>query len=191
MDAFEAYKLYIALKNHFTSKNYDFFKYEGRTRASRTTFERRADKYFFHKLSKRKDPLEFLVSNFVYNGDSWIGELVQNSESEKFYKQFLKTKESLTYVFTNDLDKLDSNFDSNFIVEEGQHPKLLKLLLQNEITIETFIILDELVLFSRKWNRRITDTVVWPQVHLKCKKYRQFLTIDRDKMKKIVLDKFS
>ena len=191
MDAFEAYKLYLALKNHFTSKTYDYFKYGGRTKASRTTFEKRSDKYFFHKLSKRKDPVEFLVSNFVYSGDNWIGDLVHNSESERLYKQFLKVKESLSYTFSNDLDKLESEFDSNFLVVDGQHPLLLKLLLRNEITIETFVILDELVSFSRKWSRRIEETVVWPQVNLKCKKYRQFLEFDRDKMKKIVLDKFS
>ncbi|MFZ4600148.1 MAG: hypothetical protein ACOYNN_16025 [Terrimicrobiaceae bacterium] len=191
MDAFEAYKLYLALKNHFTSKTYDYFKYGGRTKASRTTFEKRSDKYFFHKLSKRKDPVEFLVSNFVYSGDNWIGDLVHNTESERLYKQFLKVKESLSYTFSNDLDKLESEFDSNFLVVDGQHPLLLKLLLRNEITIETFVILDELVSFSRKWSRRIEETVVWPQVNLKCKKYRQFLEFDRDKMKKIVLDKFS
>jgi hypothetical protein len=29
MDPFEAYCKYIALKNHFTQKNYDYFKYNG------------------------------------------------------------------------------------------------------------------------------------------------------------------
>lgn len=191
MDAFEAYKLYVALKNHFTSKTYDYFKYGGRTRASRTTFEKRTDKYFFHKLSKRKDPLEFLVSNFVYNGDVWIGDIVQNAESEKFYKQFLKTKESLSYIFINDCDKLDTVFDNNILVKDGQHPALLRMVLRNEITVETLIILEDLLSFMRYWNRNITDNIVWPQLYLKCKKYKQFMEYDREKMKKIVLDKFS
>lgn len=191
MDAFEAYKLYIAIKNHFTSKTYDYFKYGGRTKASRTTFEKRTDKYFFHKLSKRKDPLEFLVSNFVYNGDTWVGDLVQNSESERYYKQFLKNKESLSYIFSSDCDKLDPTFDTNILVEDGQHPKLLKMVLRKEIQIETLIILDELTSFMKYWNRNITDTIVWPQLYLKCKKYKQFLNFNRDKMKEIVLAKFS
>ena len=29
MDGFEAYKHYLALKSHFTSKTYDYFKYNG------------------------------------------------------------------------------------------------------------------------------------------------------------------
>jgi hypothetical protein len=191
MDAFEAYKLYLALKSHFSNKNYDYFKYGGRTRASKSTFEKRSDRYFFHKLSKRKDVLEFLVSNFVYNNDGWVGNLIQNTEAEKYYARFLKTKESLTYVYVNDLDKLNDNFDSNFAVVDGQHPILLKLLLRGDIAIETFIILDDLVNFSRKWNRRIEENVIWPQVNLKCKKYKPFITFDRDKVKKITLEKFS
>jgi hypothetical protein len=191
MDAFEAYKLYLALKSHFSNKNYDYFKYGGRTRASKSTFEKRSDRYFFHKLSKRKDVLEFLVSNFVYNNDGWVGNLIQNTEAEKYYARFLKTKESLTYVYINDLDKLNDNFDSNFAVVDGQHPILLKLLLRGDIAIETFIILDDLVNFSRKWNRRIEENVIWPQVNLKCKKYKPFITFDRDKVKKITLEKFS
>ena len=191
MDAFEAYKIYIALKSHFTTKYYDYFKYNGRTRASKATFEKRADKYFFHKLSKRKDVVEFLVSNFVYNGDEWIGNLVQNTESEKCYRSFLKTRESLSYCFSNDLDRLKEEFDSNFVVEDGQHPYALKLYLRKDITIETLIILDDLLGCFKKWNRKINDTVVWPQVYLKCRKYKQFFEYDRSKMKQIVLDKFS
>jgi len=191
MDAFDAYKLYLSLKSHFNNKTYDYFKYGGRTRASRTTFDKRPDKYFFHKLSKRKDILEFLVSNFVYSSDKWVGDLVQNSESEKNLRQYQKYRESITYIFSNDLDKLDSSFDSNFVVVDGQHPELLKKVLRGTINIETFIILDDLIGFMSKWNRRIEDNVVWPQLYLKCKKYRPFLEFDRERLKKIVLDKFS
>lgn len=191
MDAFEAYKIYIALKSHFSSKTYDYFKYNGRTRASKSTFEKRADKYFFHKLSKRKDIVDFLVSNFVYNGDHWVGDLVQNSESEKCYRKLLKVRESLSYIVENELSKLEPDFDSNFKILDGQHPKALKLYLQKEISIETLIILDDLVSCFKVWNRRIQETVLWPQIYLKCKKYRQFFDYDKNKMRQIVLDKFT
>lgn len=193
MDAFEAYKTYVAIKNHFTSKSYDFFKYNGRTKASRTTFEKRNDRYFFHKLSRRKDMVEFLVANFVYanNPAHWVGDLLNNEQSEQMYFRYLKIRESLSYLFSQDLDKLEEQFDANFQVIDGQHPILLRKYLSNEINIETLIILDDLVSYMRKWNRRIEDTIIWPQVYMKCKKYRPFFEYDRDKMKRIVLDKFS
>lgn len=189
MDAFNAYKTYIAIKNHFNSKTYDFFKYNGRTRASKTTFDKRADKYFFHKLSKHKDCTNFLVSNFLVT-DCWVGELVNEQVAEKNYLSWKKRIESLSYIFKNDLDKLSDDFNSNFAVINGQHPHLLKLYLRKEISPETVLILDDILSFFRMWNRKIDDTIVWPTEYQRLKKYRPFFTIDLQKYKKVVLDKF-
>lgn len=189
MDGFDAYKTYVALKNHFTSKTYDFFKYNGRTRASLQSFEKRHDKYFFAKLSKQKNVIDFLVANIAYGGDVWVGDVINNTEAEKHYLRFLKIKESISYIFKQDLQKFDSPFLSNFVVLDGQHPKALQLLLEKQINIETLIIINELSSFMKIWNRKIEDTVVWPTIYLKCKKLRPFLTFDNDKMKNILVER--
>lgn len=189
MDGFDAYKTYVALKNHFTSKTYDFFKYNGRTRASLQSFEKRHDKYFFAKLSKQKNIIDFLVANIAYGGDVWVGDVINNTEAEKHYLRFLKIKESISYIFKQDLQKFDSPFLSNFVVLDGQHPKALQLLLEKQINIETLIIINELSSFMKIWNRKIEDTVVWPTIYLKCKKLRPFLTFDNDKMKNILVER--
>ncbi|NBX48524.1 hypothetical protein EBT25_01060 [bacterium] len=191
MDAFEAYKHYLALKSHFTTKTYDFFKYNGAVKARRESFDVRKDKYFFHKLSKRKDITDYLVSLFVYGTkDSWIGDIVRNEENEKQYKQWQKVKESLTYVFMSDLEKFNDDLVSSFIVEDGQHPHALKLLLRKEIHLETFIILNDIMRFASTWNREIQDQIVWPEIKQKCKKYQPFLQYDKEKLKKVLVDKF-
>jgi hypothetical protein len=190
MDAFEAYKQYCALKSHFYTKHYDYFKYGGRVRAGRGTFDRRADKYFFHKLSKQKNVQDYLVANFVYCGDQWVGDLVNNTESDKRYRELLRVRESMSYIFETDLRKLDPDFNSNFTVTDGQHPIALKKYLRNEIHIETLIILDDLAGFFKKWNKQIHENVLWPSVHLKCKKYRPFLQYDRCKLRKVAVDLF-
>lgn len=82
MTTFETFKLYIALKNHFTLKTYDYFKYNGKTRTSQKSFEKRNDKFFFQKLSKHNDILGFLVSNLIVNSKSWIKDLTYNEQSE-------------------------------------------------------------------------------------------------------------
>ena len=41
MTAFESYKMYVALKLHFTTDSYDYFKFNGKTRVSETNFEKR------------------------------------------------------------------------------------------------------------------------------------------------------
>ena len=34
MTAFESYKMYVAVKLHFTTDSYDYFKFNGKTRVS-------------------------------------------------------------------------------------------------------------------------------------------------------------
>lgn len=191
MDAFQAYKTYLALKSHFSNGYYDYFKYNGRSRASLKSFDARRDKYFFTKLANHKDVVNFLMSNFLEGKLDWVGDLVNEEVAEKNYRAWKKRIESLTYVFTNDLDKLNDDYNSNLTVVEGQHPLLLKLLLRQEIAPETFLILNDITPFFSCWNRRIEDKIIWPATHLKMKKYRPFFTIDLEKYKKIVLKRFS
>ena len=39
MEPFEAYQKYLALKLHFDSESYDYFKYRGKTNAKRDKFD--------------------------------------------------------------------------------------------------------------------------------------------------------
>ena len=48
---FDVYKTYLAVKLHFTSDTYDYYKYDGKVNAKLDTFTKRKDRYFFHKLS--------------------------------------------------------------------------------------------------------------------------------------------
>ena len=50
MDAFNAFKIYMGLKAHFNS-DYDFTKYGGKTRASKSSYLKRKDKHFFGKVA--------------------------------------------------------------------------------------------------------------------------------------------
>ncbi len=192
MTGFEAYKLYLSLKSHFSSKTYDYFKYNGAVKAKLESFENRKDKYFFSKLSKKKDVLGFLVSLFVYGKkDQWIGDIIRNEESEELFTKWQKVKQSITYVFTNDLDNLKEDFQSNFDVVDDQHPYLLKLLIGEHIHIETFIILNDIVRFVPAWNKNLKDDVLWSEIRLKCKKYHPFMEYSKEKCTQILVDKFS
>jgi len=189
-EGYVAYKQYVALKNHFTSPYYDYFKYGGAVKAGRSTFEKRNDKFFFCKLAKKKDVRGFLIANFVDN-TRWIGDVVTDSNGDKVYSQWLGRQQSLQYVFENDLEKLDSNFDSNVVVTDGQYPKLLKIALRKEVAVETVVILNSLCKFFKHWSRNIEDQIIWPSFKFKCNKYKPFIEFDQERFKKIVVDKFS
>ena len=189
--AFEAYKKYLALKSHFTKKDYDYFKYSGKVKAAFPTFEKRKDKYFFHKLSKQKNVEQFLVAAFIELGENvWVGDLLENMTSTNAYKNWLKRQEALTYTFKNDLDKLEEDFNSNLKVIEGQHPNLLKLLLQKEVCVETVIILNDLAEFVPYWNKTIEEKIIWPDISTRIYKYQPFIKYDKEKYRAIVIEKF-
>ena len=95
MDAFDAYKIYTALKNHFVLDNYDYFKYNKKIKVSHDAFLNRRDKIFFAKLGNRKDAYleDFLVSNFLIDTKTWVGELLSDQAEERYkdWKRIRKT----------------------------------------------------------------------------------------------------
>jgi hypothetical protein len=190
MTPFESYKTFLAVKSHFTSDSYDYVKYNGKVNASSTSFETRKDKYQFYKLSKHKNPLQYLVANFVDGDLKWIGDLFDD-KSEKVYADWLKRQQSISYIFEQDLNKLLTLFDDNVIVKNGQHPYLLKQYLRREISIETIIILNDILGFFGHWNKKIEDGVLWPSIYKKLSKYKPFFHYDIFKCRKILKDKFA
>jgi len=188
---FESYKLFNAIKMHFTTNSYDYFKYHGKIKADEISFESRKDKYMFYKLSKHEDPLMFLVANFAEGKKLWVGDLF-DTDKQMTYNEFLRRKQSLTYIFETDIDNLLEDFDKNFEVPlDGDYPHLLKLLTRKKITKETFIIINDCVRFFGSWNKRIVDPVLWPQIALNCKKLYPFLEYDKDKYCGSLRKKFS
>ena len=191
-EGFDAYKTYLALKQHFTS-DYDYFKYNGKVRAKSESFLKRNDKFFFRKLQKKysKDELvEFFVSNFIVGGNNWIGNLI-SKESEDNYANWRKSSESITYNFHNDLrwlsdycSKNDISANDLIVVNRNDHPILLKLFLQNKITTETVIILDSVLGFVRYWNAKIDD-IIWDEKKKLLNNYKSFVRYDIDKCKQL------
>lgn len=190
MNAFDVFKDYVALKNHFTTKSYDYFKYNGKIKANVNTFNQRKDRIFFMKLAKHQDPKNFLVANFVESDNAWIGDLAYNENAQKNYINWSKRQQSLSYIFTNDVEHLDDKFDSNFLVEDHQHPPAMKLYLRKQITIETLIILIDLVRCFSHWQKNMGEDIVWKELSHKLIKYKPFVQYDRVKMKNILLARF-
>ena len=186
MTPYEAYKLFLAVKMHFTQPNYDFFKYNGKVNANLDAFNRRRDKYHFAKLAKHKDPMGYLVAQYTAgNFTGWAGDLFVE-ETERIYTQYLARQLAITYNFQTDLEKLEEGFISKFKVKDGQHPEALVMYRRGNITIETFTILNNQLHFFQLWDIRIDDTVLWPSIRERCLKYRPFLHYDTVKIKSIL-----
>ena len=190
---FAAYALWNALKLHFTSDSYDYFKYNGKTNVSKQTFTTNKSKYHFYKLSRKynlEELKDFYVANFIQGKGDWVGDLLQDGDEN--YTKWQKTQQSLTYTFENDiivlLDKVENPNDL-LVVRNNEFPKLMQYTTQGDVTLETLIILDDLMNFFPMWEKEIYDDIVWPNFKTKCVKYKPFLHYDKEKFKQILKEK--
>jgi len=189
---FETYQHYLSLKNHFTNPKYDFFKYGAKTRASVTSFNKRKDKYWFEKTSRKysdKEVVDFLVSNFTATDNPqnlWIGEIINSGERN--YSEWMRRQQSLTYLFKEQSNELlsENELESLFNCTKG-HPLILKKFLSGSVSLETLTIFDKVFHFSKNFDKKLDDPV-WESVSLKLKKYSPFLNIDMFHYKKILRD---
>ena len=191
LSAFECYKEYVALRNHFTQPSYDYFKYNGKSRASIATFEARKDKLYFQKLAKQSDPSKYILANLIENPKSWIKDIAFSSSAENVYNDWLRRQQSLTYLFKEDIQKLNDDFNSNFICNDNQHPTIIRLYLQRKIVIETLIILVKMTSCYSYWAKKMQYDPVAQDVLTMIKKYTPFVSYDSEKIKNIVVDRFN
>lgn len=187
--AFKTYIDYLALKRHFTTKNYDYQKYNGKTKASFDTFQTRNDAFFFYKLSQRPERHNLMLSNIVKNPNTWIKDILEET-GEEIYTDWKKRIDGLSYHFEQDLSKLDDDYKSNFVVINGQHPKLLSLFLQRKISLETFTILTNISKVLDYWEQNVVDKIVAGDKITLSRKYYPFLNIDKERFSKIIKDNY-
>lgn len=188
MTPFDVYKQYLAIKNHFSKPNYDYFKYAGKSRASIKSFNTRKDKYWFERMSRQKTDDEiknYYVANFVETDTPdrlWIGEIFRDGEQK--YQNWMKRQQSLSYLFKEQSQTIFLDYDLDEIFDTSKtHPIILKKFLSGQITIETMVIYNKIFLYSDIFDRKLKDPV-WESVSLKIRKYSPFLNIDIKQYKK-------
>jgi hypothetical protein len=190
MNGYDLYCIYQAVKLHFTSENYNFFQYDGKTRVSIDAFQKRRDKFLFHRLARKyrdEEMIPFLVANFVHSDDNWTKSLLED-QAEETYRDWKRTTDSMTKIYLEDLQKIcpdPKEFNNLFKVEDGQFPKLLVAFLQKDVTIETLVILNNIFNFIKIWDKKISDDIIYPKVSRKVRKYGSFLAVNVDKYKQL------
>jgi hypothetical protein len=187
--SYKVYIDYLALKKHFTTKNYDYHKYRGKVKASFQSFQSRNDVFFFYKLSKKENPHKILLANIVLNPKVWVRNMI-DTPGEEVYSAWERRIQSLTYSFKTDLNCLKEDYKSNFIVKDGQHPYLISLYLQKKISLETLSILSMISKSLDYWESQIVDKIVAGDIINLIRKYYPFLEVDEKKFSKIVKEHF-
>ena len=140
--------------------------------------------------------LDYFICNFFHNSKTWIGNLVR-ADGETTYNKWRKYNQSFTYNFRGDCVLLSNvindnsiRFDDVFRVHNGQHPRLLRLLLSEKISVQTIIILDKILSFVKRWDKDIAETIIWPEKSFKIKKLSPFIKFNLTKCKFIMKEVF-
>jgi hypothetical protein len=184
MSTYDVARLHLSLKLHFTT-TYDYFEYNGKCKIK---FIPQQHLFLYEKLDKKyKDNIkDFFIANFVEKPKIWINEFL-SEESNQIYLNYKKRKESLGYVFKEDINYLIDNYKdlNKVLIVNKTHPILMKSVLQEKVSLETCIILNDMVHFTKVWDKRMDD-VIWKEFRLKLTKFAGFVIFDKDKMKKIL-----
>jgi len=190
MSAFDVYSVYLAVKSHFTTDKYDFFRYGGKTRTSEEKFNQRNDRYFFEKLGSKynqNEVLEYFVSNFLVNSNFYIKEM-----KEENWIEWNRKKQSMTYLFGQDIESILARYETlNTALQctNMQHSGIIKMYLGGHIMIETLVILDKMTKYSTRYDSILANDVVWKSLSKTVKKYAAFVNFDTLKAKEIISSK--
>ena len=182
MQPIDIYLMYCAMKAHFGKGKYDFVEYKGKTRIKRETFYKRKDRHFFVRLSRKyKTELEiknYFVANFIKDKKGYIANF-----SDENYKSWKLKRQGFFDLFEVEMTPLVQAFENLFKIEKNQHPKLMKEFLGSRVSLETMVILEELVSYEKSWDKQLEDDIIWLDLRNLMDNYERFLTIDQEQYK--------
>jgi len=189
MDPFDVYKLYLALKLHFTTESYDITKHKGVVRGKRETFLQRKDLTAIRKLARdfsKKEIIDLLVANFV-SGNKWGGIFDENCKNN--YKDYLTTRKRLLYNLDTDLDNILFRMEKEGAKSamEGTHPLIFRMYMGGDIKLETLVIMEKIYPFVEDYK----NDFVLSDFCLLVQKYKPFVHIDKDNVKQRFAGKFA
>jgi ABC-type Fe3+/spermidine/putrescine transport system ATPase subunit len=142
---------------------------------------------FVNPRASDEEIINFFVSNFASCDDPqslWIGQIIK--EGEETYTNWMRRKQSLSYIFKEEVSILNSkNFDEMFSIQGNKHPLIIKNYLQKKISLETLIILNNILEYTKEFDKKLQDPV-WEFVSMRIEKYSPFIHIDSNKFKSIL-----
>jgi hypothetical protein len=200
---FKAWKTYMGMYLHFTS-TYDYFKYYGNaswgTIASMekyfAKFEHQTgfswQRGFFTSLGKKYVIELDLI--YYYLSQITIGKMYPTEFLDDYFIDYKNKMESFSLhlqrnmkVVVEYMKEYDLKFNELFECEGINHPPILKLLLGDDISLETFTVLDICLDFTKVLNDKLIDPI-WRDQRTLCYNYKPFLEVNVKEKRKLIKD---
>jgi len=191
MNGYEVFCTYQAIKLHFTTDTYCYFKYNGHVQTKPEGFERRKDKYMFHKLArtlKDTEAVGFFVAGFLLNSKAWT-EYFLEPEAYTRYTTWQNKINTLPLLFDKDMIKIEEAIEMREMLKvprDGSLPFIWTMMNQKEIEFETVVILHGLTGILDLWDKTYSSDYIYEKTSKLIRKYEPFLGLDVPRYKEIV-----
>ena len=175
---YEVYGLLTAIRVHYLSDSYDFFKYNGECRAicKYEIFSKRKDKYSFLKLGRvynQQDMIYFLGVNLYENSNFSVHDMFYDEQNVR-YKEW-KSRQTDAARKHNLKEFLKNDIKQIITVQENKLPVLFEMMLGGQIHHDTVVLLDTSLKFTNEWLKAYPgDPVVIPLI-TKFNKFKRFV----------------
>jgi hypothetical protein len=184
MTALELYRVYLALKLHFTTEKFDIRKTPSIRTADKNFESKGGIRYALQRLVRKYKPvqcIEYLVANFV-EGDKYGGAF--SSNGERNYLEWQRRNQGLMYLYEQELIALHDLVAGDSIEElwtyTGEHPPLLKAFFGKTCSLETLVILENQFNFRMFLDHAMPHDPIWKETSHLIHKYNPFVGVNKE-----------
>ena len=198
---FRAWKTYHGMYLHFTG-SYDYFKYFGNAPwGTISSMEKYFAKFehktgfswqrgFFtslgKKMTKEFDLMYYYLSQLT-RGKNYPSEFLDD-----YYDEYRIKMDSFSLhlqrdikVIVEHLKEYDLQFNDLFECDGINHPPILKLLLGEDISLETFTVMDVCLNFTKSIDKKLIDPI-WRDQKILCYNYKPFLEVNVNESRQLI-----
>jgi len=198
---FRAWKTYHGMYLHFTG-SYDYFKYFGNAPwGTIASMEKYFAKYehqtgfswqrgFFTSLGKKMTKEHDLI--YYYLSQLTRGKNYPTEFLDDYFDEYRIKMESFSLhlqrnmkVVVEYMKEYDMKFNELFECDGINHPPILKLLLGEDISLETFTVLDIILGFTKIVDKKLIDPI-WRDQKTLCYNYKPFLEVNVDEKRRLI-----
>lgn len=183
MNGAALYAVYLGMKLHFTQRGYDYQTYGPRPIGEEKLGRNYVLSNALAGKFQTKAALELRLLSLFKNKVVWLDEL-DTPSARKAESDHLKVTNGFYYLFEQELETIRN--DRGQIIEALKAPSpfevpaIGRLLLNNQVSLETYVALDNLIPFSKDIN-----DVIWSANKIRAEKYKAFFKPDMKRVAKI------
>lgn len=184
----ECFKLYLPLKLHFTTENFDVFKNPKLKNTTIEIYNKRRDRKIFETLAKRfetpRECVKYYVANFAYGNINFLYSTNQGLDN---YNLWNKRRQSITHIFEKDVNFIINLLDMRKIDINNIDTEIFNLYMNSEITLEGIVILNSYNGILSRINDSVSK-LIWGGDILRLIKSERFVKFDKNKTDQIYYD---